>query len=47
MLPEVKKKTGIMVANSAGGWSGKELTTYTGENTKRMERVRKNKKHQR
>ena len=48
MQPEVKKKTGIMGANSVGGWRGKELTTYTRENTKRMERVRKNKKkHQR
>jgi hypothetical protein len=44
MQPEVKKKTGIMAANSAGGWRGKELTTYTRENTKRTERVRKNKK---
>jgi hypothetical protein len=36
-----------MAANSAGGWRGKELTTYTRENTNRMERVRRNKKKQR
>jgi len=45
MQPEVKKKTGIMAANSAGGWRGKKPTTYTRENTKRIERVRKNKKN--